>query len=252
MFRIILYLPLLGLSLVCLQCTSGSYLSGLSPDTIVYQQTASGGIIQQIGGELNAPNFVVLANGTLIVQDYIDGKRLLMSGKLKRKSFDSLLLDLHAIKNTANTYLPDIHKEHAILPMLSICFLNDTLIFRIPVLEDTTTAEGRAFTALRKIDSYRRSIKGQRYFPSTIRLYAKHQAHGDIAQTQRWPLREVTPDTLVRVPVSYYEPNTDQNSTLLSGSVAKKIQQIMPQSGIYYKFSYKDKIYFVGYRPIIP
>lgn len=235
-----------------LRCSPSAYLPDYSPKFVVYRQEAGGGIARQVGSELNPPDLVLLADGSLIFTGYSHGQRALMEIRLDRKLFHRLISDLSLMVNTIKNAPLELRREDDVLPGLRILFFNDTLTLLLPVSTDSLTAEGRIYNALRRLEVYRQSDKAKPYRASCVRLYVKSLKTGNRSQIPRWPFRELAPDTLVREQVGYYEPNTEKNSIFVSGSLARSIQKHMPQSGLYYKYVYQDQIYLAGYRPILP
>lgn len=239
----------LGLSIHA--CSGGSYLSGRLPEEIVFRKQSSGGVVERIGGELNAPGFTLLANGKIIYYDYVGGKRTLVWTKLNRREFTAFYERLSSVWEKFQRNKPSHVTGDDILPVSSLIFHSDSVTYKGASFSDTLSAEYHAAAFGQWVDAFRAG-SSKTYTAGTIRLYAKSISQGDVTQTPLWPVREIALDTIVRVPVGFYEPNVDENSVLISGRTAVKLQRMIPQSGIYQRFSFRNKIYVVGYRPVVP
>lgn len=232
-------------------CTDVSYLSGYRPETVICRKHMTAGVINRIGGELNAPIFTLLANGTIIYFDYVEGRRSLVRSKLTKKEFIILLTRIQQIRTDyTNNTLRQISDEN-ILPVVTLDFPDGTVRFAMTEQADTTTSESRLTLFSRRLESVR--INNFRlYVADSVILFARPVSSGDIRLLPSWPLESVGLDTLVKKQVSLYEPNALENSVMLRKPMSVRIQKLIPQSGIYKKFAYKNRIYAVGYRALIP
>ncbi len=232
-------------------CSGGSYLSDRLPDEIVFRKQSTGGIVDRIGGELNAPGFTLTASGKIIYYDYIGGKRTLVWARLNRRDFTQIFNRISSSWTFLRKSRPTRVSGDDILPVTEIVFLSDTSAYRGASFSDTSSAEYHASALGLWIDAYRAG-KAKVFTSRSIRLYARLISHGDVSKAPEWPIREIAPDALVRVPVGFYEPNSEENGVWVSGRIAVKLQRMIPQSGIYQKYSFKGNIYAVGYRPVVP
>ncbi len=232
-------------------CSGGSFMPDREANEILFQKQTSGGIINRIGGELNAPSFTLTAGGRIITFGYLDGRRTLIWTQLDRKRFFELYERICSGRGTlTNDSIPRPQGE-GILPVMHLIFENDTLSFRVPENPDPVTPAGRLDLFSRWVDSFR-SEPGKPFRATRIRIYVRQVSAGDTAQSPAWPVSSVRLDTLVRKNVGLYEPNAEENSAWLGRPLSDRIQKIIPQSGIYQKFSFQGRIYAVGYRPLIP
>ena len=232
-------------------CADVSYLSGYRPETVICRKQITAGVINRIGGELNAPSFTLLANGTIIYFDYVGGQRSLVRGQLTKKEFFLLFTRIQKIRTDDTKDTLRQTSDENILPVVTLEFPDGAVRFAMTEQADTITSESRLTLFSRQLDSVR--IKNSRlYVADSVVLFARPVSSGDINLLPSWPLESVGLDTLVKKQVSMYEPNAVENSVMLRKPMSVRIQKLIPQSGIYKKFAYKNRIYAVGYRPLIP
>lgn len=236
-------------SLVCLvfvSCAPASYLHDHRPTDLVFQKRVYGGAADLVGSELSAPSFSLYADGTVIYYHYLDGKRKLVSTRLSESEFNAVY---SRIQKNLSVQLDETPKQKG-APVTEFVYGSKTI-----------TIEGLGFIQgiplLDTLQKFSESIdqmtfeKNKKYFSKKIVLYVKKLSVGEPKTWPQWNIGEVNLDSVYKKDISFYEPNTDENSIALEGNLALKIQKVIDQASIYQKFSFHGRTYAAGYRPVI-
>ena len=235
--------------LVCLafiSCAPISYLTDRPPTDLVFQKRVYGGAADLVGTELSAPSFSLYADGTVIYYHYLDGKRKLVSTRLSESEFNAVY---SRIKKNLSEHLDETPKQTG-APVTEFVYGSKTI-----------TIEGLGFIqgvpTLDTVQEFSISIdqltfrKNKKYISKKVILYVKRISAGEPKTWPEWNIEEVNLDSVYKKDISFYEPNTDENSIALEGNLAVRIQQVIDQASIYQKFSFRGKTYAAGYRPVI-
>lgn len=232
--------------LVCVSCAPVSYVTDRQPSDLVFQKKIYGGAAALVGTELSAPSFSLYADGTAIYYHYIDGKRKLVSSRLSENEFNAIY---DRIQKNLSVQLDDTPKQTG-APVTEFIYGSKPI-----------TVEGLGFIkgipTLDTLQEFSNSIdqltfrKNKKYVSKKVVLYVKKLSAGEPKTWPEWKINEIDPDSVYKKDLSFYEPNTDENSIALEGNLAVKIQKVIEQASIYQKFSFKGTIYAIGYRPVI-
>ncbi|MBL7961911.1 hypothetical protein JNL27_16885 [bacterium] len=235
--------------LVCLlfiSCAPISYLENHQPSDLIFQKKVYGGVTALVGTELSAPSFSLYADGTSIYYQYIDGKRRLVSSRLSKSDF---LIMYNWIERNLSIEDEKPSKQ------------DGSIITEFFFDSKTITIEGLGFiqgsSVLDSLHEFSKQIdqlnfrKSKKYYARQIVLYVKRLSGGETGSWPEWKLR-VGLDSIYHKDISFYEPNVKENSIVLEGKIAVKVQKAVDQTSIYQKFSFKGKIYAVGYKPMLP
>jgi hypothetical protein len=236
-------------SLMCLvfiSCAPISYLTDRQPTDLIFQKRTYGGAAALVGTELSAPAFSLYADGTVIYYHYLEGKRILALSRLSESEFNDVY---SRIQKNLSVHLDEIPKQTG-APVTEFVYASKTIaieglgfIHGIPLLDT--------------LQKFSESIdqmtfgKNKKYFSKKIVLYVKKLLAGEPQIWPEWKIKEIDPDSIYKKDLSFYEPNDEENSKTLEGTLAKNIQNEIEQASIYQKFSFKGKIYAIGYRPVI-
>jgi hypothetical protein len=228
-------------------CSPVSYLEHHRPTDLVFQKKVYGGVTALVGTELHAPSFSLYADGTVIYYQYIEGKRKLVSSRLSKTDFLAMYDWIH--KNLSND-VGNTPKQSGAL-VTEFFFNSHTVII-----------EGLGFIrgsiSLDTLQEFSKQIdqlvfkNSKKYISKKIVLYVKRLSGGESRSWPEWKILEVNLDSVYKKEISFYEPNVTENSILLEGKLAEKIQKIVEQTSLYQKFSFDGKIYAVGYKPVLP
>ncbi len=239
-----------------LACTPSVYLKDHKPTDLVFQKKVYGGIAALTGTELIAPGFSLYADGTVIYNQYVEGRRKLVQSRMSQGDFAkwyqriSRNLPVHA----ADSLLKNEESKNpaiAAAPVTEFYFGSEvTRIGGLGFYLYTPLVEGlQEFSKDLDALVFRNS---RPYIAEKIILYVKRLDGGDTRAWPGWKIQEISLDLLYNKEVNFYEPNAEENSVLLEGETARQAQNVIEQAGIYQKFSFNGKIYAVGYRPVIP
>lgn len=237
-------------ALVCIwlnACSPVSYLDGYKPADLIFQKKVHGGITALVGTELHAPSFSLYADGSVICYQYVDGKRKLVSSRLSESEFSAIYRRIQ--KNLAAPLEETLKQSGA--PITEFFYDSKMITLEglgffkgLPLLD--TLQEFSAFIDQLKFKKVKKHISGK------IVLYVKKLSGGEPQTWPVWKVKEVNPDSIYKNDISFYEPNSDKNSIVLEGNLAKKVQREIEQTSIYQKFTFKGTIYAIGYRPVLP
>lgn len=233
--------------LVFLSCAPVSYLENHEPTDLIFQKKTYGGVATLVGTELQAPGFSLYADGRVFYYQYIDGKRQLVYTRLAKKDF----LRIYAwIEKNMNRTIKDPPKN------------SEAPITEFSFGRETTGIEGLGFVkgdpGLDSLQEFSKAIdrinfdRSKRYMSNKIILYVKKLPSGDPESWPKWDIKDIDPASVYRKELSFYEPNSDENSLVLEGDLAKQVQNKIEQASIYQKFGFNNQIFAVGYRPVLP
>ncbi|MBL7994774.1 hypothetical protein JNM05_05330 [bacterium] len=228
-------------------CSPVSYLDNRQPSDLIFQKSVYGGITALVGTELSAPSFSLYADGTVIYYQYIDGKRKFVSSRLPKREF-------FVVYNWI---------EKSLLPATGqTAKLDGAVVTEFYFNSRTITIEGLGFiqgsAQFDSLHEFSKQIdqlifkKSKKYYARQIVLYVKRLSGGDIGSWPEWKISEVGLDSIYQKEVSFYEPNVKENSLIIEGDIAVKVQKVVEQTSIYQKFSFRGRIYAVGYKPMLP
>lgn len=228
----------------CLGCSQGSYLQTHTPWELIFQKKVSGGTAELVGTELNAPSFSLYANGRVIYYRYLDGKRKMAESNLTREEFLELLKSVSDQLTPVDSVI--IQDESTNAPVTEYYFYGRRIHVKgfIPPHD-----------AFEKFNTFidRMHFKNSRdYIPKKIVLYVKRLSSGDITNWPEWKFHAIDLQKIYKKNIDFYEPNVDENSFVIDGNSVKKVLNFIEQAGVYKKCSWKNRIYAVGYRPVLP
>lgn len=232
-----------------------SYLTVHQPWDRIFQRSSFGGAADIIGTELNAPSFTLFANGVMVGYRYADNKRQLVSKRLSKDEFLNLYhaISLAMLFNELDSATVAERRSNLSLkdaPTTRFVFYSRALevkglgLYRQSPSADTLKAFNHELDRI-MLDAR------QLFRADSVRLYVKKVSGGDPSAWPVWPLENVRLDSIYRHDISFYEPNTDENSEFFSGDTAMRIQGVIEQTSIYQKFSHGGNVYAVGYRPLV-
>ena len=240
-------LPALLAFLFSFSCSHVSYLENRQPTDLVFQKKVHGGIAALVGTELQAPGFSLYADGTAIYYQYMDGKRKLVFTRLSRSEFQRTYAWIE--KNVTRNIGTAPSQPEA--PVTELIF-NGSL----------ARVEGLGFvrgsSALDSLNEFSKSIdqlafkRNKIYVSKKIVLYVKKLSSGDPSSWPEWNVKEIDLERIYKKDLSFYEPNSDENSLAIEGKTAVFVQRAIEQTGVYQKFSFGKQIFAVGYRPVLP
>ncbi|KAB2879512.1 hypothetical protein F9K33_08905 [bacterium] len=230
-----------------ISCARISYLDNHLPSDLIFQKKVYGGVTTLVGTELSAPSFSLYADGTVIYYRYMDGKRKFVSSRLPKRDF---FIIYNWIENNLSLVTGQTSK------------LDGAVVSEFYFNSRTVTIEGLGFiqgpSQLDSLHEFSKQIdqlnfkKSKRYYAGQIVLYVKRLSGGEIESWPKWKIPEVGLDSIYQKDISFYEPNVKENSIVLEGKIAVKVQKVVEQTSIYQKFSHKGWIYAVGYKPVVP
>jgi hypothetical protein len=229
-----------------ISCAPVSYLENRQPTDLVFQKKVYGGVATLVGTELQAPGFSLYADGTVIYYQYMDGKRKLVFTRLSRSEFQITYawIEKNVLRNIGAT--PSQHGA----PVTELIFNGLT-----------KKVEGLGFvrgsSALDSLNEFSKTVdqlafkKNKIFISKKIVLYVKKLSSGDPSSWPEWNIKEIDLEKIYKKDLSFYEPNSDENSITVDGDLAQKVQKTIEQTSIYQKFSFKDHIFAVGYKPVL-
>lgn len=256
--RILFHLAAVLLSYTALfSCATVSYLNGRAPDDLIFRKTTTGAVIRLAGQELTAPEFSLYADGSVIKYTYRDGQRQLARYRLSRKAFMDIYQTIHSrwtcISDTAET-LNTLKNEDALTADIYVqyIFVGDTVTVRpFRTVKKNTIEKHDLLTLAQWMDTLPLG-KPSPFIGDSVLLFVKKIEKADPAIYPLWPWTAIDLSLIYKKPVSMYEPNVPENSTHITGSMARRIQKTIPAHGQYAKYQYQNAVYAVGYRPLLP
>ncbi len=233
-----------------------SYLQVHQPWDQIFQKQSFGGAADIIGTELNAASFTLYANGVMVCYRYADGRRRLVSKRLTRQDFLNLYHSIslamlfnerdsaYVMESLTNTALTEAPTTRMVFYSRKLNIKGLGLYASSPAVDEL-----EAFNLhLEKL-----ALDAHQPFRTTsVKVFVKKVNSGDTSVWPDWPIPELRLDSIYQKDISFYEPNVEENSRLVRGELAEKIQDVVEQTSIYQKFSYGGSIYAVGYRPMLP
>jgi hypothetical protein len=225
-------------------------MEGHRPWELVLQRRSYGGAASLIGTELNGPTFSLYANGHIVYYQYINGQRHLVTRRLDSREFFHLYEQRHVLdvaQAEIDSLLAGQHAE--VWPVTE--FRSGNRVMKVSGLGLVTIPRS---AGLERLNAYMDSacgVPGRKFSAKEVTLFVK-KTTGDIAKWPAWPVSELDLSEIGRKIVSPYEPNVDENSRMVGGSLAGKAQKALSQASVYEKFSWKGEVYLVGYRPELP
>lgn len=232
--------------ILCLSCTQASYLATHAPWELIFQKKVYGGAAELVGTELNAPSFSLYANGRAIYYRYVDGKRKMAVSDLSREEFLELLTAISdKLTPTDTTVILDESSE---APVTEYYFYGRRIRIKGLGLSSSHNAFEKFNDSIDRIHFE----KSRNYIPEKIILYVKRLPTGDIGNWPEWKIPDIDLDKIYKKEISFYEPNSNENSLVIEGKWVKPVQDFAEQTGVYKKCVLHKKIYAVGYRPVLP
>ncbi|MBX7150134.1 hypothetical protein K1X84_00740 [bacterium] len=229
--------------IVGIGCSQASYLETHSPWEMIFQKKVYGGAAELVGTELNAPSFSLYANGRVIYYRYIDGKRKMAVAVLTREEFLELLKVISDLLTPVDSVFLDGSGD---APITEYYFYGR----RIPIkgLHQSESAFGRFNESIDQM-YFKKSMD---YIPEKIVLYVKRLSSGDASAWPEWNINGIDLEKIYMKDISFYEPNSEENSIIIEGKLVNRVQNFIEQTGVYKKCVFNKHVFAVGYRPVLP
>ena len=229
-------------------CTAPSYLDGREPGELVLRKRVYGGVAALAGTELASPSFNLYANGTVITYGSVEGKRRMVVSRLRKDQFFTLI---HRAEQLNLRPTPFRENLSSTLPITELFF--DSIQVVLPGLGFMDAGPDAALIDKFVKDLDRLPVGSTKpLLADSVVVYVKKVSKGDVKAWPPWPLQEINPISVYRQEISFYESNVEANSVVVYGKTAKRVQQLLQQTGIYEKFTFNGSIFAVGYRPLLP